>query len=312
MTFETALAVAANSPYGHRPAATRPPPFLVKSPSGVPPSASTLKTADQPEQDTYKRRPPFGNRTSNGTLPYAAAAQAQMWGNPRLVEPLKITSAKIDIAGLQHALFVGVPRPAPPVSAGTSSRDLHDQGLCPDTEQMAGTSAWRSDTARGAGECLRVSCASIYRYRPGERKGSGAGPRPAQLPVAGAAPLVSDQSARAAADLLDRPRDPVWLRALAQNWLLPFTAFLPELAIIILLNNVAEEIGWTGFVFARFQDRHGPLPAALLTTVFFWLFHVSSFYVDTRSWATTALVLGIFLLPQLGGAGEDLQVGEAV
>jgi uncharacterized protein len=90
------------------------------------------------------------------------------------------------------------------------------------------------------------------------------------------------------------------LRALAQNWLLLVTAFLPALAIMILLNNVAEEIGWTGFVFARFQDRHGPLRAALLTTVFFWLFHVSSFYVDTRSWATTALVLGIFLLPQLG------------
>jgi uncharacterized protein len=90
------------------------------------------------------------------------------------------------------------------------------------------------------------------------------------------------------------------LRALAQNWLLLFTGFLPALAIMILLNNVAEEIGWTGFVFARVQDRHGPLRAALLTTVFFWLFHVSSFYVDTRSWVTTALVLGIFLLPQLG------------
>ena len=56
------------------------------------------------------------------------------------------------------------------------------------------------------------------------------------------------------------------LRALGQNWLLLFTAFLPALAIMILLNNVAEEIGWTGFVFARFQDRHGPLRAALLTT----------------------------------------------
>jgi uncharacterized protein len=90
------------------------------------------------------------------------------------------------------------------------------------------------------------------------------------------------------------------LRALAQNWLLLFSAFLPALAIMILLNNVAEEIGWTGFAFARFQDRHGPLRAALLTTVFFWLFHVPSFYVETRSWATTALVLGIFLLPYLG------------
>jgi uncharacterized protein len=90
------------------------------------------------------------------------------------------------------------------------------------------------------------------------------------------------------------------LHALAQNWLLLLTALLPALAIMILLNNVAEEIGWTGFVFARFQDRHGPLRAALLTTVFFWLFHVPSFYVETRSWATTALALGIFLLPRLG------------
>ncbi|MFZ1114226.1 MAG: CPBP family intramembrane glutamic endopeptidase [Propionibacteriaceae bacterium] len=90
------------------------------------------------------------------------------------------------------------------------------------------------------------------------------------------------------------------LRALAQNWLLLFSAFLPALAIMILLNNVAEEIGWTGFVFARFQDRHGPLRAALVTTVLFWLFHVPSFYVETRSWAATALVLGIFLLPYLG------------
>jgi hypothetical protein len=38
---------------------------------------------------------------------------------------------------------------------------------------------------------------------------------------------------------------------------------------------------------------------ALLTTVFFWLFHALSFYVETRSWATTALVLGIFLLPHV-------------
>jgi hypothetical protein len=111
------------------------------------------------------------------------------------------------------------------------------------------------------------------------------------------------QPARSAADLLDHRHDPVWLRADArftQNWLLLLTAFLPALAIMILLNNVAEEIGWTGFVFARFQDRHGPLRAALLTTVSFWLFHVLSFYVETRSRATTALVLGIFLLPHLG------------
>jgi hypothetical protein len=74
----------------------------------VPPSVSIPKTADQPEQDTYKRRPLFGNRTSTEPLPYVAAAWAPMWRNARSVEPLKITSAKIDIAG-PTPLFVGVP-----------------------------------------------------------------------------------------------------------------------------------------------------------------------------------------------------------
>jgi hypothetical protein len=50
---------------------------LVKSPSGGPPSASTPKTADQPEQDSYKRRPPFGNKNSTETLPCASTALAQ-------------------------------------------------------------------------------------------------------------------------------------------------------------------------------------------------------------------------------------------
>jgi membrane protease YdiL (CAAX protease family) len=90
------------------------------------------------------------------------------------------------------------------------------------------------------------------------------------------------------------------LRVLAQNWSLIFTAFLPALATMILLNNVAEEIGWTGFAFARLQDRHDPLRAALLTTVAFWLWHVPGFYVETRSWVATAAILGLLLLPHLG------------
>jgi conjugative relaxase-like TrwC/TraI family protein len=50
--FETAPARTANSRYGHCRAATRPSHSLVKSPFGVPPSVSTPKTVDQPEQDS--------------------------------------------------------------------------------------------------------------------------------------------------------------------------------------------------------------------------------------------------------------------
>ncbi len=85
----------------------------MNSPSGVPPSASTPKTADQPEQHSHKRHPPYGNKTSTETLPYAVTASVQMQGNAKLADPLKITSAKIDIACLQQTLFVGVPGPGP-------------------------------------------------------------------------------------------------------------------------------------------------------------------------------------------------------
>jgi hypothetical protein len=113
ITSETAPATGKISPYGYRLAAIRPSPSLVKSPSGVPPSASTPKTADQPEQNSDKQRRPSGNRTSTEQLPVAAAPLAQMWRNARLLDRLEIADAKIDVAYLHRALFVGVARPGP-------------------------------------------------------------------------------------------------------------------------------------------------------------------------------------------------------
>jgi hypothetical protein len=46
-----------------------------------------------------------------------------------------------------------------------------------------------------------------------------------------------------------------------------------------------------GFVFARFQDRYGPLPCRLADDGFLLAVQDSSFYFDRRSWATTALAL---------------------
>ena len=57
---------------------------------------------------------------------------------------------------------------------GAGVRDDHGTGLCPQRADRAGTSPWRSDTARGTGEGPRVGCASIYRYRLGEWKGGRA------------------------------------------------------------------------------------------------------------------------------------------
>lgn len=110
-------------------------------------------------------------------------------------------------------------------------------------------------------------------------------------------------AACSAADLVDRRRDPLWSGAAARSCL-ELVAAVYRVPAGLGDHDPAEQCRrgdrLDRSVFARFQDRHGPLRAALLTTVFFWLFHVPTFYVETRSWATTALVLGIFVLPHLG------------
>lgn len=90
------------------------------------------------------------------------------------------------------------------------------------------------------------------------------------------------------------------LRALGENWPLLLSSYLPTLALMIVVYNVTEEWGFTGFLFAELQDRHGPMRAVLLTTVAFWAFHLPTFVIDTGSWGLAALVMGIVLLPHLG------------
>ena len=89
------------------------------------------------------------------------------------------------------------------------------------------------------------------------------------------------------------------LHALAENWPSAFTSFLPLLVVMVAFDNVAEEIGWTGFLFARLQERHRPLAAALLAFVPFWCWHVQVFARETGAWLTGLLVAGAFALPHL-------------
>ncbi|MEP6665064.1 MAG: CPBP family intramembrane glutamic endopeptidase [Nocardioidaceae bacterium] len=64
------------------------------------------------------------------------------------------------------------------------------------------------------------------------------------------------------------------LRALADGRSDLLTHALPLFLLLILLFNVPEEIGFTGFVQARLQDRHSPLRASVLTALPFALFHM--------------------------------------
>ena len=61
------------------------------------------------------------------------------------------------------------------------------------------------------------------------------------------------------------------LNALVEKWQLLFTEVLPQLLLLIVFFNLAEEVGCMGFLQARLQDRHGPLKASLIVTVPFAL-----------------------------------------
>jgi uncharacterized protein len=95
------------------------------------------------------------------------------------------------------------------------------------------------------------------------------------------------------------------LNALVEKWELLFTVVLPQLLLLIVFYNVAEEVGWTGFLQARLQDRHGPLKASVIVTLPFALFHLPSWMVEfDLGLAQLHLVLlltGAFGISQLTG-----------
>jgi uncharacterized protein len=69
------------------------------------------------------------------------------------------------------------------------------------------------------------------------------------------------------------------LVALAQNWGLLFTTFLPGVVVPFLHTNLWEETGWTGLLQSTLQDRRGALLASLIVVPFFALFHLPARFV---------------------------------
>jgi membrane protease YdiL (CAAX protease family) len=95
------------------------------------------------------------------------------------------------------------------------------------------------------------------------------------------------------------------LNVLVEKWELLFTVVLPQLVLLIVFYNVAEEVGWTGFLQARLQDRHGPLKASVIVTVPFALFHLPSWMVEFELGLTqlhlALLLTGVFGISQFFG-----------
>jgi membrane protease YdiL (CAAX protease family) len=86
------------------------------------------------------------------------------------------------------------------------------------------------------------------------------------------------------------------VEALADDWRLLFTRVLPVLLLQLALFQLAEEVGWMGFLQARLQDRHGPLKASLLVTVPFALWHLPDLF------AQVGLATALIFLPILAAA----------
>ncbi|MGQ0848209.1 MAG: CPBP family intramembrane glutamic endopeptidase [Actinomycetota bacterium] len=89
------------------------------------------------------------------------------------------------------------------------------------------------------------------------------------------------------------------LNALLEEWASLFTVILPQLLLLIVFSNLYEEIGWTGFLFARLQHRYGPLKASVVVTVPFALFDLPGFIVESGSVTLALALLGLFVIPHL-------------
>jgi uncharacterized protein len=69
------------------------------------------------------------------------------------------------------------------------------------------------------------------------------------------------------------------LQMVARKWQLLVTVFVPGVLVPFLLINLAEEVGWTGFLQSKLQERHGPVLASLMVAPPFALIHLPAYFV---------------------------------
>lgn len=73
------------------------------------------------------------------------------------------------------------------------------------------------------------------------------------------------------------------------------SALILGLLINFFLNNLWEEVAWTGFVQARLQKRHGAMRAALITAPLFALQHLA-LLIDNEPAALVIIMVGFTLV----------------
>lgn len=78
-----------------------------------------------------------------------------------------------------------------------------------------------------------------------------------------------------------------WARALAQ--------VLGLFVIQLILFQLAEEIGWTGFLQDRWQDRYSPLKLSAMVAALWAVWHVPDYFAD-EGWGIEQLIGGLVFL----------------
>ncbi len=91
------------------------------------------------------------------------------------------------------------------------------------------------------------------------------------------------------------------LTALIQKWPLIFTAYLPNVLIIVLAVQIWEETGWSGFALPNLQKHFGAVRACLVLGSLWALWHLPAFFVpgqifDQKVGPTTMIVQMVLLI----------------
>jgi len=82
----------------------------------------------------------------------------------------------------------------------------------------------------------------------------------------------------------------------AGGWLRLFGILLGAFVLQLILFQLAEEIGWTGFFQERLHDRNGPLKLSAVVAFFWAVWHVPDFFVDEGWGLEQAISAVVFLV----------------
>jgi uncharacterized protein len=92
--------------------------------------------------------------------------------------------------------------------------------------------------------------------------------------------------------------DPV--TALADDWSLLLTTYLPLVVIGLVLPSLGEEPGWRGFALPRLQAQRGPLAGTLILGVIHGVWHLPAFFTAALG-PFTAVTIVTFMLTAVAG-----------